>query len=275
MLRRLLPGWPGLAILGILLAAWSLSPEVVRGGLRERALDLLAPRPAIANTGVVIVDIDRAALARFGPWPWPRARLARVVEVAAAAKPAALGIDILLAGPDRFSPAALLAALPDVSARIELLSALAKLPDGDTALADAIARAPAALGFVLESGAPGQDPPATPVLLRTELRLPGLWRADAALGPNDRLIRVAQGLGALAAAADADGPIRRVPLLVLTGERLRPGLAVELVRLAQGAAALVIDGNARLHVGDVTVPLGADAQLRLFQRPPPAWSASS
>lgn len=274
VLRRRLPsGWPGFVILGMLLAAWSLSPDVVRGGLRERSLDLLVPRPAVASAGVVIIDIDRAALTRFGPWPWARARLARVVEAAASARPAALGLDILLAGPDRFSPAALLDALPEGSGRAELMSVLPQLPDGDAALAEALATVPAALGYVLESGAPGQDLPAAPVLVRTAPPLPGLWRADGALGPDDRLVRAAQGLGALAAAADADGPTRRVPVLVLTGERLRPGLAVELVRLAQDAGALVIDDDARLHIGDVTVPLGADAQLRLFQHPPAWWSA--
>jgi adenylate cyclase len=271
--RHLRSGWPGLAVLGILLTAWSLSPELVRGGLRERALDLLAPRPAVADTGVVIVDIDRAALARFGSWPWPRARLARVVQVAVAAKPAALGIDILLAGSDRFSPAALLDTLPDGPVRGEAMSVLPTLPDGDAALADALSAGPTALGFVLESGAAGQDLPATPVLLRTAPWLPGIWRAEGALGPADRFARVAMGLGALTAAADADGPIRRVPLLVLTGERLRPGLAVELVRLAQGAGALLVGDDARLHIGDLTVPLGADAELRLFQHPPAWWSA--
>src|ERR1700722_7640253 len=133
--HRLPSGWPGFAVLGLLLAGWSLSPDLVRSGLRERALDLLSPRIAAGNVGVAIVDIDRAALARFGPWPWPRARLADVVQAAGAAKPAALGIDILLAGPDRFSPAALLKALPDAPADAELSSALAKLPDGDAALA--------------------------------------------------------------------------------------------------------------------------------------------
>ena len=69
------------------------------------------------------------------------------------------------------------------------------------------------------------------------------------------------------AAADPDGPIRRVPLLVLAGGIVRPGLAVELVRLSQGAAALLIEPDGILHVGDLTVPLGGDATLRLVGAP--------
>jgi len=98
--RRLPPVWPGFAVLAILLTAWSLSPTIVRGGLRERALDILRRQSSAGDANVAIVDIDHAAIARFGPWPWPRAWLARVVAAAAAAKPAAIGLDILLAGQD-------------------------------------------------------------------------------------------------------------------------------------------------------------------------------
>ena len=102
----------------------------MRGALRERAFDLvlpLLPRAAYSGPAVVIVDIDRDALARFGTWPWPRGRLAEVVAAVAAGKPAAIGLDMLLAGPDRFSA------------------------DGDAKLAQALSDAPSVLGFVLET----------------------------------------------------------------------------------------------------------------------------
>jgi adenylate cyclase len=93
--------------------------------------------------------------------------------------------------------------------------------------------------------------------------LPGLWRANGAIGPILTLAKAAQGIGALVAAADPDGPIRRVPLLVLAGATVRPGLAVEAIRLAQGAAVLVIDARGMLMVGPLALPLGRDAMLRL------------
>jgi adenylate cyclase len=65
------------------------------------------------------------------------------------------------------------------------------------------------------------------------------------------------------AAADADGLIRRVPLLLQAGGVARPGLAVELVRLSQQAGALLVDPNGALHIGSITLPLGSDATLRL------------
>ena len=188
---------------------------------------------------MVIVDIDRAALARFGPWPWPRHRMAELVSAAAAGQPAVLALDILFAGPDRFSA------------------------DGDAALARALSAAPSLLGFVLDTANSGYDLPATPILFRAPISLPGLWRANGVVGPIPTLANAAQGIGALVAAADPDGPIRRVPLLVLAGATVRPGLAVEAIRLAKGAAALVIDARGMLIVGPLALPLGRDAMLRL------------
>lgn len=240
--RGISPGLAGFAVLLALLAVWSLSQDVVRGTLRERTFDLvlpLLPHPARGGPSAVIVDIDRDALARFGAWPWSRRRLAEVVSAAAAGKPAALGIDILLAGTDRFSE------------------------DGDAMMAQAVSGAPSVLGFVLETANTGQDLPATPILSSAPVSLPGVWRADGIIGPVALIADAAQGFGALVTAADADGPIRRVPLLVIAGGVVRPGLAVEVIRLAQGAGALLIDPGGILHIGDVGLPLGHDATLRL------------
>jgi adenylate cyclase len=240
--RHLQPGLAGLVLLAVLLAAWALLPGRGRDALRERALDLLLPLvpwETGGEPGVVIVDIDRAALARFGSWPWPRGRMAELVAAAAAGHPAVLALDILFAGPDRLSP------------------------DGDAALARALSAVPSVLGFVLETANSGQRLPATPILSRAPVVLPGLWRANGIIGPIPVLANAAQGFGALVAAADPDGPIRRVPLLVMAGDVVRPGLAVEAARLAQEASTLLIDPGGTLIVGALAVPLGGDTMLRL------------
>jgi adenylate cyclase len=232
----------GCAVLAVLLAAWTLSPGSLRFTLRERVLDLLLPlvlRAAATDPGVVVVDIDRVALARFGPWPWPRGRMAELVAAVAAERPSVIGIDILFAGSDRFSP------------------------DGDTALAQALSQAPSVLGFVLDTTSAGDELPPTPLLSRGPVALPDIWRANGVVGPPPALADVAQGLGALVAAADLDGPIRRVPLLVLADRAIRPGLAVEAVRLAQGAGTLLLNPGPALIAGNLVLPLTGDAALRL------------
>jgi len=240
--RALSPAIVGLAVLLVLVIVWHRSHEAIRGTLRERSLDLvmpLLPVPPSPGPEVVIVDIDRAALARFGTWPWPRGRLAALVAAVADGRPAAFALDMLLAGPDRFSD------------------------NGDAALAQALARVPSVLGFVLETTASGQALPATPILANAPVSVTDIWRASGIVGPTPLLADGAQGFGALAMAADIDGPIRRVPLLVMVGDAVRPGLALELVRLAQGAGGLLLMPGGILHVGDSAVPLGQDAMLRL------------
>jgi len=58
--------------------------------IRLRVSDTPEPR-------ILVVDIDEASLAKFGPWPWPRARLADLVEILLSRYEArGIGLDILL-----------------------------------------------------------------------------------------------------------------------------------------------------------------------------------
>ena len=265
-------GWRSVLVrtasLVILIGIWCLPPTIVRTPLRERALDLLLPllpeRPT-AGPEIAIIDIDRDTLARVGPWPWPRARLAELVGAVGSGKPAVVAIDILLDGGDRFSAGALLQQAP--------AALTAAWPNGDRLLADALTAAPAVLGFGLDSNGAAQDLPATPVLTSDAISVPDIWQAKGRVTPLAELATAAQGLGALVSAADPDGPIRRVPLLVLVGDTLQPGLAVEAMRVAEGATALLIDEGGKLHAGNIAAPLGPDASLRLVQQAPLTWAS--
>lgn len=50
-----------------------------------------------------IIDIDEASLSAVGQWPWPRYRLAQLVEAVWDMQPKAMGLDIILSEPDRVS----------------------------------------------------------------------------------------------------------------------------------------------------------------------------
>jgi adenylate cyclase len=273
-------GCTGATVLALLLAVWLLAPDWVREPLRERSLDVLLPvvaRPTAASRGpevtpkVMIIDIDRASLSRFGPWPWPRALLARLAAAVALGGPKAVGVDILTAGPDRLSPAALARALGAATGNAEITGMASQLPDADVALAEAFKAVPTALGFALDPEAPGIELPAPPVLLRGTVRLPAIWQAPGVIGPNEVIAAGAQGFGALALAADQDGLVRRVPLLVFAQGMPRPGLAAETLRVSQDAGELIIGPGPNLYVGETTAPLGPDAALRLVPRPATWW----
>ncbi|WP_159715557.1 CHASE2 domain-containing protein [Geminicoccus flavidas] len=264
------------ALAGLLCALLLASVQVLDPAVwRVRALDLLqlvmgpleaaagGPEPAFA---VTVVDIDRASLEAIGPWPWPRATMAKLVAAVAEAGPAAIGIDILFAEPDRRSPAALARQLAAAAPDPALAELAQRLPDGDLLLADAVESTATVLGFVLDPDG-AADLPGPPFLVAGRPDLRGLWRSDGGTGPAPVLATAASGLGALSLPGDPDGRVRRVPLLVAAGPAVLPGLALETLRLASGSAGYRLlappDGPLRLEVGGRELPLPADGFLPL------------
>src|SRR6185437_14312014 len=66
--------------------------------VRDRTFDAyerLAPRPYDPRLPVRIIDIDDASLAAFGQWPWPRSRLAALVERLGQLGAAVVAFDVL------------------------------------------------------------------------------------------------------------------------------------------------------------------------------------
>jgi hypothetical protein len=51
-----------------------------------------------------VIDIDEASLRQFGQWPWPRDRVAVLVEALSEMGASAIAFDMLFSEPDRLSP---------------------------------------------------------------------------------------------------------------------------------------------------------------------------
>lgn len=263
----------GAAVLAVLAAAFAADLGGWRTQLREATLDVvLRLAPPLPQAPLIVVDIDSETLARHGAWPWSRLAQAHLLDRVAQGAPAAVAVDILFAGADRLSPAAVARALAAETGRPDIAALAPTLPDGDAVLAEAVAQRPTSLGAALADVVTPGFAPLTPVLLDGPARLSNPWRAAGADGPPPRLRDAAQGLGVLGIENDADGAVRRVPLVALAGEDIVPGIAVEAARLAEGASALVIDGGSLL-IGTRSVPLGADGRLRVRASPPARWPA--
>ena len=66
--------WITLAMLAALMTIRVLDPSVLEL-LRLKTFDLyqqIKPRPIMANSPVVIIDLDEESLREIGQWPWPR-----------------------------------------------------------------------------------------------------------------------------------------------------------------------------------------------------------
>ncbi len=279
---RLLPGaLSSIAALALMLSValtaltlWLIDPIPLQS-LRLAQFDQFQrwfPRP-YEPAAVRVVDIDEPSLKAYGQWPWPRTRVAELVQRLHEAGAAAIVFDMILAEPDRTSPLAMADLWQDARVR----ASLSRLPDHDAALGAAMKDRNVVLGSSLSrsgqsrtDAATTRDAPALPYrVVSTGTIEPGQWLHgfDNVVWPLPLLSANAAGLGALNFAADIDGVVRRVPLMLHLGDKIVPTLSAEALRVAQGARNHVLRSNEAgvqdVRIGDVTVPTNAHGEVWL------------
>ena len=216
-------------------------------------------RPA-TPAPVRVVDIDEASLKAYGQWPWPRTRIADLVQRLHSAGATAIAFDVLLAEPDRTSPKAMAELWRDPEAS----ALLQGLPDHDEVLAKALVGSGVVLGTLFsDSGAAmpnGTLTSSSPKMLHspvnngTDHPEAALHKFDGAVWPLPVLSASASGLGAINFIPDRDSVVRRVPLLLRLGDVLVPSLSAEALRVARGEQNLIVNsgeaGVQNVQIGD-------------------------
>ena len=186
---------------------------------------------------VVIVDIDEESLQAVGRWPWPRDRLAVLLENLFEANAALVAFDIVFAEGEPNSAARVFRKLEQrdllSAGRTDRLDALLPAFDNDRKLAEAMSLGDVVLGYLFKNqdDAPiGQLPP--PMALREPIDLEGstLPKAASYTGNIDRLQDTAGSAGFFSFEPGFDGIIRRTPLLQVYKGEVYPSLALEVVR---------------------------------------------
>ena len=269
------------AALVALFAALILVPQPPVQALRETLFDAYQrafPRER-ASAPVTIVEIDERTLAERGQWPWPRTQLAELLTRVAAAKPAAIGLDMLLSEPDRFSPDALVSLVPDLPRPVA--QHLRALPSNEARLAAVLRENRSVLAIAgLEAADPRRAaPPAAAPVRWAGGELPQLRRFAGWLGSVDELDRAAAGRGLIS--SDATGRVvRRIPLIADVAGTATPALSLEMWRVATGAAMLSVSaprsGLVQVAFGDVRIPAQADGTIWLrFSRHDPSRFVSA
>jgi adenylate cyclase len=224
------------------------------------------------SSPVTIVAIDEEDLRRYGQWPWPRTRVAELVERISEHKPLAIGLDIYFPEPDRFSPAVMAAELPILTTPVR--RALEAMPSNDAILAGAIRGRNVVLGIHGEELRDRRfpDPPrASPIV-----HAPGIERGLRPFGGHIRSIDPIDAAAAsrgLMNSGPVDQVIRQVPLVANVQGTLVPSLGVETLRVALGAGMRIdtaSGGMLQLRFGDAVAPMQDTgyAWLRIGQRAP-------
>lgn len=235
---------------------------------------------------VVIVDLDEKSLADFGQWPWPRYRVALMLEKIRRAGAVSIGLDMVFAEEDRTSPRIIRDRLKEeLGVEIGFAGLPRGLEDNDLILADILKGGPFVLGYYFDFYERGSRPekmvpkkPAHPLSFST-LSSPGAAPLDQLLfhphGLTDNispLSAAAPGSGFMNVAPDPDGVIRRVPLIMTCHEEFYPSLALAVAINILDSKNILARANPggleSIRLGGQVVPLDPKGQLLLNYRGP-------
>jgi PAS domain S-box-containing protein len=235
-----------------------------------------------ASATVVIVDLDERTLKRYGQWPWPRYRLASLLDRIAAAKPAVVGLDMVLAEPYRMSAGRVLDDLGAFHKRDVTLGRLpVELSDNDRVLAETLARGPFVLGNQFHFNGSGNSSEQC-FLHSLKVSLlhgsggqrenPGIPEGAGVLCSLPMFSEKAAATGFLNFSPDGDGMARRLPLLIRYKGKVYPSLALATVLKLKGTDSLLLkkdrNGLESLRFGTTSIPVDGHGQLLVRFRGP-------
>jgi CHASE2 domain-containing sensor protein len=208
---------------------------------------------------IVIVDVDERSLSARGQWPWPRDLVGRLIASLRRMGATVVAMDIIFAEPDR--------SLPEVAGL-----------GPDAALAGALRGGDVVLGYAMtfdsrtRPDAPCTLHPLGLALLQSadDTGHPPFFQARGAICSLPALGAASGFSGFLNAAPDADGILRRAPLLIQYDGRVYPSLALASVIAATRTRDLALSvanaNSAVLLLGDRVVPLDGRSNLLLRYR---------
>jgi adenylate cyclase len=206
MKKFLLSPWTALLTLALVVGIRIADPTFVES-VRLRYFDTLITSKAPTENNIYTVNIDEAALDKYGQWPLPRVNYAEIIEDLYHRNAGLVVLNVLMAERDRTG--------------------------GDRDLAATLKRYPVVLGSI-PSDKTKNTPrvPGSAVLgpewLDQIVQYPGLIANVPALENS------AAGVGIVNTLPEVDGVNRRIPLIVSVDDKLYPALSLETLRVAAG-----------------------------------------
>jgi adenylate cyclase len=211
---------------------------------------------------VVVVDIDEKSTQALGAWPWPRDRMAQLLNGLDAYGVNLKVIDVLFDGDQNpAQDAKLVEALqankaPTVISQLFALSPDVQVKSGQLASASSMAAT------------------SNTTCPAASIQAFGFMAAAPAFAQSS------QAVGHITPIVDTDGNIRRVPAVVCFEGNAYPALAVAALSAATGAQPVfktapgLVQSGQVLDVGGIQIPVDAKGQLRVSYQMPRAGFVS-
>ncbi len=240
----------------------------------------------VASEAVVIVDLDEESLGAFGQWPWPRYRVALLLEKIRRSGAVSIGLDIVFVEEDRTSPRIIREQLQkELGVDIGFTGLPEGLEDNDLILADILEEGPFVLGYYFDLyQRPGQDVgqysqnklhPVNLAVVSSPEAKPlnqAFFHARGVTGNIPVLSRSVSSSGFMNVAPDADGVIRRVPLFMSHGNDYYPSLALatilNVLESRQAVVRTTSGGVESIRIANLRIPVDSRGQLLLNFRGP-------
>ncbi len=231
---------------------------------------------------VVIVAIDESSLKREGRWPWPRTRLAKLVDRLSQSGAAVIGLDLLFPEKDIYVP------FDEVKSELvkldltgmnskKLVSWLEQVGDSDAKFANAIRRSErTVLAYFVYTTAEQAAEGSAAMMGPKEFELldfsqysmvqssdhsitPDFLRSIYAVGLSlPSLMNAANSAGYISFVPEHDGVIRRMPMVQIHKEAVFPSFSLQLLREATKLSSVVRlfpDRVGEIRLGDIGIPV--------------------
>jgi len=240
---------------GVLMLLAMLSPRLVDLDPAVYNLFFQLRGTRAADSRMMIVAADDQSLSRIGLWPWSALRLAQLVKKLDEAGAEVIGIDTASlitqwpSPPDKSNTEALASACRRHGAVV--FPAIILPPD--------ISRPPDEQGLAQAarfSTGPGTVP-----------RPVGLQGGKLHTPPS-QLVEAAAGLGAINVTPEADGTLRRIPMVVSDEGKIYPSFATEVARVSLGVSPETRQmsfslQSGQLKLGNITIPIDSAGEIHL------------
>lgn len=274
----------GLVITSVVVMCYLIHPPFIQY-LNNKSMDVIlaTAEPQSSPGVVVVVDLDEKSLNKYGQWPWPRYRLAHLLEKIQKLGTISLGLNMILAEPDRTSPETWQQALrKDLGYQIDLEGVPRKLLDFDSILAETLSKGPFVLGFKFLFEDRDME---TPSCRLHPLNIVRIQKTDSTTS-IDRLFKpkkvdcsiaklssAVSHSGFLNATPDSDGLLRRIPLIMMYENQIFPCFALATLMKAKGTAQLVVkvdkSGQMSLLLEHTPIPMDRKGHILLNLSYPP------
>jgi adenylate cyclase len=239
MLKKILTSpWTALITLALIVSLRAADPAFVES-VRLRYFDTLITSKTAEVIGVHVVNIDEPALEKYGQFPFNRSTYGKIIEELYRRNAGLVVFNILTPDPDRSGQ------------DNQYVSVLKKYPTVLPNLGSTHARNTA-------------RPPGSVVIGPYDNQIvayPGIIANIPAVEA------AAAGVGIINTFPEIDGVVRRMPLVISSGGRLYPGLAMETLRVAAGDSTFQVklneNGVEKMRIPKFG-PVGTDSLSRIW-----------